>query len=162
MSRKILIFIIAIILTFILLFCNSCNSSVEEPENSSPETEEKLIENIDSTSKPTMEATGSQNPTEDMDKINLMREDFDLGNCIVQHGFVPDKHQSMMIRVVISNEDLILCFRDSCKLFDIREKFDSVDQKDMTRNVGIRLVMRMAKDVGYINTLKINTTFIKI
>lgn len=59
-----------------------------------------------------------------------------------------------MIRVVISNEDLILCFRDSCKLFDIREKFDSVDQKDMTRNVCIRLVMRMAKDVRYINTLK--------
>ena len=55
MSKKILIFIIAIILTFILLFCNSCNSSVEEPENLSP------IEN--------------------MDKINLMREDFDLGNC---------------------------------------------------------------------------------
>ena len=81
---------------------------------------------------------------------------------IVQHGFVPDKHQSLMIRVVISNEDLILCFRDSCKLFNIREKFDSVEQKDVTRNVGIRLVMRMAKDVTYINTLKLNTTIIKI
>jgi anti-sigma regulatory factor (Ser/Thr protein kinase) len=86
----------------------------------------------------------------------------EMASNIVQHGFVPDKHQSLMIRVVISNEDLILCFRDSCKLFNIREKFDSVDQKDVTRNVGIRLVMRMAKDVTYINTLKINTTIIKI
>lgn len=86
----------------------------------------------------------------------------EMASNIVQHGFVPDKHQSLMIRVVVSDEDLILCFRDSCKLFDIREKFDSVDQKDVTSNVGIRLVMRMAKDVTYINTLKINTTIIKI
>ena len=67
-----------------------------------------------------------------------------------------------MIRVVIADDDLILSFRDSCKLFDIREKFESVDQKDVSRNVGIRLVMRMAKDVQYINTLKLNTTIIKI
>ena len=86
----------------------------------------------------------------------------EMASNIVQHGFVPDKHQSLMIRVVVSDEDLILCFRDSCKLFDIREKFDSVDQKDVTSNVGIRLVMRMVKDVTYINTLKINTTIIKI
>ena len=74
MSRKILILLIAIILTFILLFCNSCNSSVEEPENSSPGTEEKLIENTDSASKPTTEATESQNSTEDMDKIAVSCE----------------------------------------------------------------------------------------
>ena len=60
-------------MTFILLLCTSCNSSIEEPENSSPETEENLIENTDSASKPTTEATESQNSTEDMDKINLMR-----------------------------------------------------------------------------------------
>ena len=86
----------------------------------------------------------------------------EMASNIVQYGFVPNKHQSLMIRVVISDGDLILCFRDSCKLFNIREKFDSVDQKDMTKNIGIRLVMRTAKDVIYINTLKLNTTIIKI
>lgn len=86
----------------------------------------------------------------------------EMASNIVQHGFVPEKHQSLMIRVVIADGELILCFRDSCKLFNIREKFDSVDQKDVTSNVGIRLVMRMAKDVTYINTLKLNTTIIKI
>ena len=86
----------------------------------------------------------------------------EMASNIVQHGFVTEKHQSLMIRVVIADGELILCFRDSCKLFNIREQFDSVDQKDVTSNVGIRLVMRMAKDVTYINTLKLNTTIIKI
>ena len=86
----------------------------------------------------------------------------EMASNIVQHGFAPNKTQSLMIRVVIANGELILCFRDSCKLFNIREKFDSAEQKDIASNVGIRLVMRMAKDVTYINTLKLNTTIIKI
>ena len=67
-----------------------------------------------------------------------------------------------MIRVLIVNDDLILRFRDSCRLFDIRERYDSVDQKDITKNIGIRMVMRVAKDVMYMNTLNLNTTIIKI
>jgi hypothetical protein len=47
-------------------------------------------------------------------------------------------------------------------LFNIREKYDSADRKDVTKNIGIRLVMQMAKDVMYINTLSLNTTIIKI
>lgn len=81
---------------------------------------------------------------------------------IVQHGFVRGKKQSLMIRVVISDGNLILRFRDSCRLFDIREKYESADKNDMTKNIGIRLVMKMAKDVMYINTLNLNTTIIKI
>ena len=86
----------------------------------------------------------------------------EMASNIVQHGFAPDAPQSLMIRVVVANGDLILRFRDNCKLFNIREKYDSADQKDVTSNIGIRIVMRMAKDVMYVNTLKLNTTIIKI
>lgn len=86
----------------------------------------------------------------------------EMASNIVQHGFGPDAPQSLMIRVVVSDDELILRFRDSCKLFDIREKYDTVNQKDITSNIGIRIVMRMAKDVMYVNTLKLNTTIIKI
>lgn len=86
----------------------------------------------------------------------------EMATNIVRHGFVPGKQQSLMIRLVVSNGELILRFRDSCRLFNIREKYDSVDQKDMTSNIGIRIVMRMATDVTYVNTLKLNTTIIKI
>lgn len=86
----------------------------------------------------------------------------EMASNIVRHGFVPGKQQSLMIRVVIANGDLILRFKDSCKLFNIREKYDTADRKDVTQNIGIRLVMEMAKDVMYINTLNLNTTIIKI
>ena len=86
----------------------------------------------------------------------------EMASNIVRHGFVPEKQQSLMIRVVISNGDIILRFKDSCKLFNIREKYDSADHKDVTKNIGIRLVMGMAKDVMYINTLNLNTTIVKI
>jgi anti-sigma regulatory factor (Ser/Thr protein kinase) len=86
----------------------------------------------------------------------------EMASNIVRHGFVPKKQQSLMIRVVVVNGDLILRFRDSCKLFNIREKYDSADRKDVTKNIGIRLVMGMAKDVMYVNTLNLNTTIVKI
>jgi anti-sigma regulatory factor (Ser/Thr protein kinase) len=86
----------------------------------------------------------------------------EMASNIVLHGFGPDAPQSLMIRVVVSDDELILRFRDSCRLFDIREKYDTVNQKDITSNIGIRIVMRTAKDVMYVNTLKLNTTIIKI
>ena len=86
----------------------------------------------------------------------------EMASNIVQYGFDGRKNQSLMIRVVVTDDDLILRFRDSCKLFNIREKYESDDHKDVTKNIGIRLVMKMAKDVMYINTLNLNTTIIKI
>ena len=142
MSRKILIFIIAIILTFILLFCNSCNSSVEEPENSSPGTEEKLIENIDSSSKPTTEATESQISTEDMDKINLMREDFDLGNCKQLSGKVivillyMDDFESFW------TEDEITKFTE----FEVKPALDFMEKQAQNHNVSLSM------EIGYIHS----------
>ena len=86
----------------------------------------------------------------------------EMASNIVRHGFHSEKQHGLMIRVVVANGDLILRFRDNCKLFNIREKYDSADQKDVTSNIGIRLVMGMAKDVMYVNTLNLNTTIIKI
>jgi anti-sigma regulatory factor (Ser/Thr protein kinase) len=86
----------------------------------------------------------------------------EMASNIVRHGFLHEKQHGLMIRVVVANGDLILRFRDNCKLFNIREQYDSADQKDVTSNIGIRLVMGMAKDVMYVNTLNLNTTIIKI
>ena len=67
-----------------------------------------------------------------------------------------------MIRVLLANDDLILRFRDSCRLFNIREHYEVVEKKDITKNIGIRMVMCIAKDVMYVNALNLNTTIIKI
>jgi anti-sigma regulatory factor (Ser/Thr protein kinase) len=86
----------------------------------------------------------------------------EMASNIVHHGFSPDKPQSLKIRILIVNDDLILRFRDSCRLFNIREYYDSADRKDITKNIGIRMVMRSAKDVMYVNALNLNTTIIKL
>lgn len=81
---------------------------------------------------------------------------------IVSHGFVEGEEQSLTIRILISNGTLIMRFRDPCKLFDIREHYEAADKTDVTKNIGIRLVMKMAKEVMYMNTLNTNTTIIKL
>lgn len=86
----------------------------------------------------------------------------ELVSNIVKHGFSDEKKHNIYIRVIYSNDDLIMRIRDDCKLFDIREKYDTIDNKDITSNIGIRLVMKMAKDVTYVNSLNMNTTIIKI
>lgn len=86
----------------------------------------------------------------------------ELAANILQHGFKDGKKHSLSIRLLYINDELILRLRDNCRLFDIREKYDSIDNKDVTANIGIRLVMKTAKDVTYINTLNLNTTIIKI
>ena len=67
-----------------------------------------------------------------------------------------------MIRVLIVNGDLILRFRDSCRLFNIRERYETIDKNDVTKNIGIRMVMNIAKDVMYVSALNLNTTIIKL
>lgn len=81
---------------------------------------------------------------------------------IVRHGFVEGEEQNLTIRILISNDNLIMRFRDPCNLFDLREHYEAADKKDVTKNIGIRLVMKMAKEVMYMNTLNINTTIIKL
>ena len=86
----------------------------------------------------------------------------ELASNIVVHGFSDDKKHSLQIRFLYVNNDIILRLRDDCKLFDIREKYDTIDRKDLFSNIGIRLVMNIAKDVTYINTLNLNTTILRL
>lgn len=86
----------------------------------------------------------------------------EMASNIVRHGFGSKKNQSLMIRVLIVNGDLILRFRDSCRLFNIRERYETIDKNDVTKNIGIRMVMNTAKDVMYVSALNLNTTIIKL
>lgn len=86
----------------------------------------------------------------------------EMASNVVQHGFVSGKTQSLMIRILYANDNVIMRFRDSCRQFNIREQYNMADKNDLTKNIGIRIVMNMAKDVSYVNILNLNTTIIKI
>ena len=87
----------------------------------------------------------------------------EMAGNIVTHGFGKDeKKHSVDIRVVHKGEDVILRIRDNCEAFNPSEYARLMDPGDMGRNVGIRLVYRMARDVSYQNLLGLNVLTMRI
>lgn len=81
---------------------------------------------------------------------------------IVEHGFTKDKKpHAISVRVVHKLDELTLCLKDDCVPFDPGERLRMVGD-DVTRNIGIRLVFRMARDVQYQNILGLNVLTIKM
>ena len=87
----------------------------------------------------------------------------EMAGNIVDHGFTKDnKKHSIDIRVVYKDDDVILRIKDDCVHFDPAERAGIIDPDDMTRNIGIRLVYKLAKDVNYQNILGLNVLTMRI
>lgn len=86
---------------------------------------------------------------------SLMVEEM-AGN-IVTHGFEKDrKRHSVDLRIAYKDENLILRIKDDCIPFDPSERRKIVDPEDITKNIGIRMVFSLAKDIQYQNILGMN------
>ena len=84
---------------------------------------------------------------------------------IIEHGLASDdKPHSIDIKVVAKDGDVILRVRDDCELFNVREKGESwrKDPDNPERNLGIRVAMKKAKDLKYVNSLGTNTLLITV
>ena len=82
---------------------------------------------------------------------------------IVDYGFKMDnKKHSLDLRVVYKDPDVILRIKDDCPPFDPSERSDIVDPEDPTKNIGIRTVYAIAKDVSYQHILGLNVLSVKI
>ena len=87
----------------------------------------------------------------------------EMAGNIVEHGFEKDnKKHYVDIRVVHKDDDVILRIKDDCIPFDPGERIKMADNDDLTRNIGIRMVFRMARDVQYQNILGLNVLTIRI
>ena len=86
----------------------------------------------------------------------------ELSNNIIQFGFADGKKNSIDVRVINSKKGWILRMRDDCKKFDPTEWIKLHDSDDRTKNIGIRMVCGMAKDVKYLSTLELNNITITI
>ena len=87
----------------------------------------------------------------------------EMAGNIVQHGFSKDqKRHSADIRVIHKQDELILRIRDNCAAFDPSEYHHAMKPDDTGRNVGIRLVYGIAKEVKYQNLLGMNVLTIRI
>ena len=87
----------------------------------------------------------------------------EMAGNVVDHGFTKDSREhSVDVRVVHKGEDIILRIKDDCVPFDPGERFSMMEPDDVMKNIGIRMVYRMAKDVQYQNILGLNVLTIRI
>ena len=84
---------------------------------------------------------------------------------IVEHGFTRGKgHYSVDIFVAVMNGDIVLRLRDNCDMFDVVEKYKcwQYDPEHPEKGIGIHMVMKMAKNVEYINTFGTNNLIVTV
>lgn len=99
------------------------------------------------------------NPKQSM-MLSLFVEE--LSNNIIQFGFSDGKKHSIDIRVIKLTDGWTLRVRDNCPKFDPTEWIKLHDSDDPTKNIGIRMVCGMAKDVRYLSTMDLNNLTITI
>ncbi len=87
----------------------------------------------------------------------------EMAGNIVEHGFEKDKKKhSVDVRVVLKDGEVILRLKDDCVPFDPGDRQKMAEGDDPLKNIGIRMVFAMAKDVRYQNMLGLNVLTIRI
>ena len=87
----------------------------------------------------------------------------EMAGNIVLHGYSTDqKNHNIEVRVVHKDNSLILRIKDDCVPFDPADRRDMVDPKDISKNIGIRMVYSMAESVQYQNLLGLNVLTIRM
>ena len=86
----------------------------------------------------------------------------EMAGNIVEHGFEKDKKShSVDVRVVHKNEDVILRLKDDCEPFDPGERQRLTEGEDPTKNIGLRIVFKTARELEYQNILGMNVLTIR-
>ena len=86
----------------------------------------------------------------------------EMASNIVEHGFSDGKKHTIDVRVVYKEADLLLRIKDNCRAFDPKEKLALIDPDDITKNIGLRMVSRISKQMTYSNMLGLNVLTIVI
>ena len=87
----------------------------------------------------------------------------EMAGNVVDHGFTKDnKSHYVDVRVVHKDDDVILRIKDDCVPFDPHERQGFIEGDDIVKNIGIRMVFRIARDIRYQNILGLNVLTIRI
>ena len=89
----------------------------------------------------------------------------EMAGNVVDHGFTKDnKNHHLYVRVVIKEDDIVLRLRDDCKSFDLKQKVANwtFDPQNPEKNIGIHMILKIAKNIEYTNTMGINNLIIKL
>lgn len=79
----------------------------------------------------------------------------------VQHGFKKGK-EHLEVTLVIKERNVVLRLRDNAEAFDPVKWAKLSNPDDPCAHIGLRMTLRMAEDVRYVNTMKTNQVIITI
>ena len=88
----------------------------------------------------------------------------EMGNNIIEHGFEGNGKNRIDIRLVKKNDSMLIRIRDNCKDFD-PVKYMKMNQEqigDPGSHIGIRMTLKMVKNVQYVNSLGLNNLTLEI
>lgn len=87
----------------------------------------------------------------------------EMAGNVILHGFTKDKRRhSADLRVVYKDGELFLRIKDDCRPFDPTEYLRILQPEDVTQNVGIRMVLAIAKKVSYQQILGMNVLCLRM
>ena len=87
----------------------------------------------------------------------------EMAGNIVDHGYTKDKKSHTIdVRVVYKNDDIILRIKDDCVPFDPGTQKELRDPSDPAKNIGIRMIYQIARDIQYQNMMGINVLQMRI
>ena len=84
-----------------------------------------------------------------------------MATNVLQHGFKSGGSYSADVRVVC-RDDLTIRIRDNCREFDPRKRLAMFEPEQPEKNIGLRIVAGLAKQMDYYNTAGVNTLLIKL
>ena len=87
----------------------------------------------------------------------------EIAGNVVEHGFSADnKKHSVQVCIAVRPETLIMSIKDDCVPFNIEQRLQMMDQEDVTKNIGIRLVSGIASEMHYQNVLGLNVLSLRL
>jgi len=88
----------------------------------------------------------------------------ELADNVIEHGFNDGKKHILEAVVAVDNGQVFIHVHDDCRQFDLKEKAKnwSLDPEHPEQNVGIRMVLGLAKDVSYAGAMNTNNVFVAI
>ena len=87
----------------------------------------------------------------------------EMAGNVVEHGFTKDnKKHRIDVFVSVEDDEVSMRLRDDCIPFDPYDKLKMYNDDDPTKNVGIKMVTKLAKEMNYQTNFGMNVLIIKV
>lgn len=88
----------------------------------------------------------------------------ELAMNVITHGFAKSelKDPSIYVRITYDEGNIHLRFQDNCPSFNVMKYCAGLQKANPERNVGLRLVSKISKEMSYVNLLNTNNLVITI